>query len=114
MVTVVNYETKKNSDGEEFNVLILQGEIEMIQSKQTGKYYATAKTCSISCTFDELMCQNLIGKHLPGSIEKIEVDPYEYKIPNSEETITLTYTYFYDPHPKHVENEVLGRKVQPN
>jgi hypothetical protein len=108
MVTIVDYKARTSEDGREFNVLILQGDLEMIQSKETGKFYATAKKCSISCTFDDITCSTLIGKTLPGQIEKVEVDPYEYNVPGTDEIITLTHTYFYDPVPKTMEQQVFA------
>jgi hypothetical protein len=35
----------------------LQGGIEMVKSKETDKFYVTARKASISSTFDELTCQ---------------------------------------------------------
>jgi hypothetical protein len=107
MVTVVNY-VKRNSGAEkQFNALVLQGEVEMIQSKTSGRFYATARQCSISCTFNDVMCQALIGKSLPGAIEKMECDPYEYTIPESGEVVTLNYTYYYEPTERTMEQEVF-------
>src|SRR5688572_15303491 len=107
MVTVIDFKTKETKEGKPFNSLVLQGEIEMVPSKQTGRFYATARTCSISCTFNEVICQGLIGKTLPGTIEKMECDEYEYQIPGSDEVIKLTHTYYYNPNPKTVEQEVF-------
>ena len=35
----------------------------------------------------------LIGEKIPGSIEKVSCEPYEYTIRESGETITLDFTY---------------------
>jgi hypothetical protein len=44
MVTIVGFEKRKNSQDEEFNVLILQGGVEAIISQQSGKpNYPTAR-----------------------------------------------------------------------
>ena len=51
--------------------------LEMIKSEKTGNFYAHTKKCSISSTFDETTAQKMIGKQIPGSIQKVEVDPYE-------------------------------------
>jgi len=53
MVTVVNYDVRTNSDNEEFIALILQGDLELIKSQNTGQYYATTRTISIASTFTE-------------------------------------------------------------
>ena len=59
MVTIIDFVKRTNLDGDEFNSLILQGGIELVKSHQTGNYYATAKQTSITCTFDDAMCQSL-------------------------------------------------------
>ncbi|NEM99328.1 hypothetical protein [Pontibacter burrus] len=112
MVTVINYEKRNSGSENEFNALILQGEIEMVQSKVSGRFYATAKQCSISCTFNDIMCQGLIGKTLPGTIEKMECEEYEYIIPGTGETVMLNYTYYYNPTDRTMEQEVFQLKSE--
>lgn len=97
MVTVTNYAVGINSEGKSFVKLILQGDLEMIQSKTTGRFYATARRCSITSTFDEQTAMLLVGKPLPGSIIKEECDPFNYTIPETEEEISLSYWYVYVP-----------------
>jgi hypothetical protein len=107
MVTVVNYVKRNSGAQKQFNALVLQGEVEMVQSKSSGRFYATARQCTISCTFNEVMCQALIGKSLPGTIEKMECDEYEYTLPETGEVIMLNYTYYYNPSDKTIEDEVF-------
>jgi len=76
MVTIVDYRISKNADGESFVSLILEGDLTMIQSKETGSWYATNKRCSITSTFDEARVGKLIGRELAGSIIREECDPY--------------------------------------
>ena len=97
MVTVTSFCKREGADGKEFNALILEGDVEMILSTKSGKYYATTKSCSITSTLHEVMCQRMIGRQLPGTIEKVECEPYEFTIPGTEEVITLKHTYFYQP-----------------
>jgi uncharacterized protein YaaQ len=97
MVTISNYAVRINSDASTFVALILQGDLEMVQSKETGKFYATARTTSISSTFDEKTAALMVGKQLPGSIIKQQCEPYEYKVPESGELITLAHSYVYSP-----------------
>ncbi|WP_242927349.1 hypothetical protein [Pontibacter vulgaris] len=111
MVTVTNFVKRTSGDGKQFNALILQGDVEMILSKQSGRYYATARTCSITSTLDDVVCQALVGKQLPGTIEKMESEPYDYKVPNSDEVITLNYVYYYNPNPRTIEQEVFEIKA---
>lgn len=95
MVRIINYKKRETEDGKEFFVLELQGGIEMVKSKETGKFYVTARKASISSTFDELTCQALIGTELPGKVEKVECEAYEYVIKDTGETITLTHKFEY-------------------
>jgi hypothetical protein len=50
-------------------------------SKSTGKPYFTARKSFIPCTFDEVLAKALIGQPLPGEIERIEFDEYEFLVP---------------------------------
>lgn len=95
MVKVTNYESRNSQDGKQFFVLILQGDLELVQSSETGKMYATVKKATVPCTFDELTCQALIGKELAGSIDKVECEPYEYTNPQTGELLYLTHRYEY-------------------
>ena len=42
MVTITNYAQRTNAEGENLYALIIQGGIEMIKSKETDTFYATA------------------------------------------------------------------------
>lgn len=95
MVRIINYKKRETEEGKEFFVLELQGGIEMVKSKETGKFYVTARKASISSTFDELTCQALIGTELPGKVEKVTCDAYEYVINDTGEVITLTHRFEY-------------------
>ena len=95
MVRIINYKKRETEDGKEFFVLELQGGIEMVRSKETGKFYVTSKKASISSTFDELTCKALIGTELPGKVEKVECAAYEYTIKDTGEVIVLTHRFDY-------------------
>ncbi|MBC5840440.1 hypothetical protein H8R23_03400 [Flavobacterium sp. F-380] len=95
MVRIINYKKRETEDGKEFFVLELQGGIEMVKSKETSKFYITARKASISTTFDELTCQALIGTELPGKVEKVECEAYDYTIKDTGEVITLTHRFEY-------------------
>ncbi len=100
MVTVVDVKVVENNNtGESFMALVIQGDMEMVQSKQTGKFYATARTCNIPCTFGETMAAQMIGKTMQGAIEKIPCEPYSYVVKETGEQITLDYTWSYNPTP---------------
>lgn len=95
MVKIVGFKTFERKDGSEFCALIVQGGIEAVKSKETGKTYFTARKVNVGCTFDEDMCESLIGSDFPGSIQKVEVEAYEYAIPDTGEMVTLTHSYEY-------------------
>ena len=97
MVTVVDYKPCESSEGKQFYSLVLEGDLEMVQSKQTGDFYATCRHCTVTSTFDEATCKKLVGKHIPGCIERVESDPYDYTIPETGEVIQLTHSYKYVP-----------------
>ena len=97
VVTVSNVVRRQNSDGQEFISLVISGGVEMVQSKMTGRFYATSRTTSIPSTFDEEFAKTLIGQQIPGKIVRKECEDYQYTIPDTDEVITLAHTYEYVP-----------------
>lgn len=95
MVIITRWKKNENSKGKEFFSLELSGEVEMAVSASSGKIFATVRKTFMACTFDETICKTLIGKQMPGSIQKIESEPYEYTVPSTGETILLDYRYEY-------------------
>ncbi len=91
MVRIVDYKTYQNEDGEDFFALVVHGGIAAVKSRATGKTYLTKQTARVSCTFDEETCKSLIGSEIPGRIVKVEVEPFEYALPETGEMITLTH-----------------------
>ena len=97
MVTITNIAIRKSKDGKEFTTLELTGGLEMVQSQETGKFYATVRKCSIPSTFDERIAKTLIGSSLEGSIVRAESEPYDYTNPDTGEVMTLNYSWTYVP-----------------
>ncbi|WP_026768521.1 hypothetical protein [Asinibacterium sp. OR53] len=97
MVTVIALQLSKNEEGKPFISLKIQGEVEAIQSQQTGRFYLSAKTCLIPSTFDEPTAKALIGSQLPGQIIRAYCEPYKYIVKETGETITLSHRYEYLP-----------------
>jgi hypothetical protein len=97
MVTISAYHVRQNQEGKSFITLELLGDVELIQSSNTGAFYATAKKCTISSTFPEEVAKTLVGKQLKGRIERVQCEPYEYTNRETGEVITLTHTYVYNP-----------------
>ena len=95
MVTIVDYKTYQREDGSEFHVLVVQGGVEAVKSKETGRLYLTARTAKVPCTFDEITCDALKGTTFSGSIRKVIVPPYDYVVPSTGEIINLTHRYEY-------------------
>ena len=110
MITIVDFKERLSRNGDPFYALILQGGIELVKSKETGRYYATAKKASISTTFDEMTCKGLIGQQIPGSIQRIETDPYEFTVKETGEIITLAHRWIYLKEGETVEQRVLAEK----
>src|SRR5688572_16390637 len=108
MVTIKDYRVNHNSEGKPFYSLLLEGDMEIVQSRQTGNYYATARKTSITSTFDEATCKTLIGKTLAGSILRKPSEPYEYVVPETGEVMMLQHTYVFVPEGKEVEQEVFA------
>jgi hypothetical protein len=106
MVTIVDFVKRQNKEGQEFNALILQGGLEFVRSLRTGRYYATAKKTSITSTFDDEMCQSLIGQQIPGSVQRVDCDPYEITLRETGEVITLYHRWVYLK-----EGEVLAEQA---
>lgn len=97
MVTVTGYKVRQNKAGEEFIALEMVGSLELVQSQNTGKFYATVRKCSIPSTFDETVAKMMIGSQVKGDIMRVECEPYEYTIKKTGEVVTLGYSYAYQP-----------------
>ncbi len=112
MVRILGYKTRQKEDGTNFYLLEVQGGIEMVLSKATGQYYATAKKATLSTTFDEQTCIGLIGSEMSGKIVKITTEPYQYVIKESGETISLEHKYIYLPEGVESSEEKLAKKLE--
>ncbi|MEQ8624623.1 MAG: hypothetical protein RJQ00_07215 [Vicingaceae bacterium] len=98
MVKIIDYQKRINQDDlKEFFVLVLQGDLEIIQSKQSGNLYATAKKVSMPTTFNEEGCKAMIGKDIEGKIDKVPCEPYNYTVEETGEIIELDYRYEFIP-----------------
>ena len=95
MVTIVDYKTYQNENGENFYALVVQGGLEAVKSKETNRTYFTARTARVACTFGEEMCKKLMGIEMQGSIRKVEVESYEFAIPETGEIIKLQHRNEY-------------------
>ncbi len=97
-VIVTDYKVKEAKDGRSFTLLELQSsEIEMVQSQQNGRFYATVRKCTVSSTFDERIAKMMVGKAMPGKIVRVECDPYEYTVESTGEVISLAHRWGFWP-----------------
>lgn len=112
MVTIIGTELKQNSKNETFVALVLQDGLTMVQSKTTGRFYATARKTSITSTFDEQTAKSLIGTKMPGKIEKMPCELYDYVVKETGEMLTLDHTWNYNPNPTSIEEHVMGDSLQ--
>jgi len=108
MVRIVNYQKRTTEEGKDFFVLEIQGGIELVKSQATGKHYVTARKAYIPSTFDEMTCQALIGSELPGKVEKVACEPYEYVIKDTGEVITLAHRFEYVEENQQQENAITS------
>ena len=99
MVKIIKTKISQNNDGKSFVSLKLQGDPEFVQSQQTGRMYLTARTCYVTSTFDEATANSLIGKELPGTVERVASEPYEYTVESTGELVVLAHRYEYRPVP---------------
>ena len=97
MVKVTGYREVEKQDGSTFISLELNGGLEMVQSSNTGKFYATIRRCSMPSTFNADAAKSLVGQELKGDIVRISCDPYEYVSPTTGEVMMLQHTYAYQP-----------------
>jgi hypothetical protein len=112
MVTIVDYKLRMADSENPFYALLVQGGVEMVRSKETGKFYATARTASIPSTFNEEQCMAVLGTKLPGKIERVACEPYEYTIAETGEVISLDHSFVYNPEEhESMEEAVLGQEV---
>ncbi len=110
MVTVTGVETRENSKGEAFAVLILSGDLQIVISKTTGNPYATVNKISIACTFPEDVAKLMVGKQLPGEIQRVECEHYQYISKTTGEVVTLNHRYTYNPNPTNLVETVVEGK----
>jgi len=108
MVTIVDYAVRQaKEDGREFIVLVLQGGLSLVQSKNTGNFYATVKQTSIPSTFDEATAKGFIGEKLPGNVQRMSCDAYEWVNKDTGEVLELSHRWVYVPEGATLEEAVF-------
>ena len=107
MVTVIDYAERQRKDGTMFVALILQGGLSLVQSQNTGNFYATVKQCSIPSTFDEETAKAMIGERVPGNVVKKQCDPYEWTNKETGEVLELSHRWVYLPEGATLEEAIF-------
>jgi hypothetical protein len=97
MVQIVGYNLRTPKEGKPYITLEIEGSVEMVQSQNTGRFYATVRRCVISSTFDEITAARMVGKQMPGTIERVPCEPYEFTIRETGEQTLLSYRWDYQP-----------------
>ena len=111
MVKVVAAHLRQSEKGH-FLMFEIMGQIELLQSQKTGRFYATARRCMISTTFDAITANNFVGQSLPGSIGRVECEPYNYTVPESGEEIELAHRWDYVPEGQPLKSTMSSHLLQ--
>ena len=96
MITITGIRALQGEKGA-FIALELLGDVEMVQSQSSGRFYATARRCSVPSSFDEQTAHMMIGRTMPGTIERVQCAAYDFTVPETGEVIKLAHTYQYVP-----------------
>ena len=107
MVTVVDYAVRKCVDGREFIALILQGGLSLVKSSKSGNYYATVKQVSIPSTFSQQIAKSFVGEKLPGSVQRMSCEMYEWENKDTGEVMELSHRWVYVPEGASLEEAVF-------
>jgi len=112
MVEVKDFSVRTTKDGRQFVALILQGGLSLVQSRQSGNYYATVKKCSIPSTFDEATAKAMIGEKVPGTVQKKPCESYDFTNKETGEIMTLDYRWVYLPEGATLEEAIFEGEPQ--
>jgi len=112
MVTVKDYAIRQAKDGREFIALILQGGLSLVQSQSTRNYYATVKQCSIPSTFDEETAKSMVGEQVPGSVQRMSCEPYDWTNKETGEVLELSHRWVYVPEGATLEDAIFEGEPQ--
>lgn len=106
MVIITGFERKQNERTKEsYAVLILSGEPEVLISKTSGRPYISAKKTTIPVALGEKQAQALIGKELPGTIERVSCKPFEVKLATGKK-VKISTAFQYVPPEQVNEKEI--------
>jgi hypothetical protein len=96
MVQIIGFEKKQSKTKESYAVLILQGEPEIMISKSSGRPYVSARKTTIPCALEENQARALLGKELPGTIERVSVTPFQLTLASGKK-VKISSAFQYMP-----------------
>jgi hypothetical protein len=105
MVQIIGFEKKQSKSKESYAVLILAAEPEVMISKSSGRPYISVRKTSIPCALEESQAQALIGKELPGTIERVSVTPFQLTLASGKK-VKISSAFQYMPPEMVNEKEV--------
>lgn len=108
MVTIINYKEVQTEDGRQFVSIELQSEPKLIKSSTTGNFYLTVNKTRVTTALPVEVCKTLVGQKLPGTVEKIQVEPYESINKETGEVKVLHHVFVYTPDEQSTQKVQLG------
>lgn len=96
MVTIVEVAERTAANGNVFCSVMVAGDVSVYTSAE-GKASLVALKASIPSNLPKDVLESMIGNKLPGKVERVETEPYQWTNPNTGEEITLSHTYKYVP-----------------
>lgn len=97
MIQITNVKIVPTNDGKELISFVIEGGIELVQSATTSKFYAKGKKALLNTSLSKSAAEAMIGSSIPGSIQRVPSEPYEYVIKETGEKIMLHHSYTYSP-----------------
>ena len=94
MVTIVEVAERTAANGNTFCSVMVAGDVSVHMSTE-GKASLVALKASIPSNLPKDVLEGMIGNKLPGKVERVETEPYQWTNPNTGEEITLSHTYKY-------------------
>jgi hypothetical protein len=105
MVTVTACLERQRKDGTSFALLEISGGVELVQSKETQRYYATLRKCTIPFTGTIDTAKMMIGQKIEGEIVRTICEPYDFVNPRTGEVMKLQHSWAYQANES---NELIG------
>ena len=96
MVTIVEVAERTAANGNTFCSVMVAGDVSVHMSAE-GKASLVALKASIPSNLPKDVLEGMIGNKLPGKVERVETEPYQWTNPNTGEEVTLSHTYKYSP-----------------